>query len=149
VTVADDVEALYRKVLSRWNERDSAGYAALFALDGSMVGFDGSSLEGSTPIAEHLQSIFADHKPATYIAKVLEVRTLGSDAALLRSVVGMVPPGKADINPDLNAVQSLSAVRTDAGWRVAHFQNTPAAFHGRPEAVEALSAVLRAQLGDR
>ncbi len=63
-----------------------------------------------------------------------------------RSVVGMVPPGETDIRPDVNAVQTVVAVRIDEGWRVAHFQTTPAAFHGRPEAAEALTAELRAAL---
>ena len=57
-------------------------------------------------ITEHLRSIFGDHHPATYVAQVREVRPLGPGAALLRSIVGMVPPGKADINPGVNAVQT-------------------------------------------
>jgi hypothetical protein len=35
-------------------------------------------------------------------------------------------------------------VRVDGQWRVALYQNTPAAFHGRPDLSEALTAELRA-----
>jgi uncharacterized protein (TIGR02246 family) len=135
--------ALHRGLLQRWNERDAEGYGRLFTEDGSMVGFDGSSVESAAAITEHLSGIFADHDPARYVWKVREVRALDSGTALLRAVVGMVPPGASDIAPDKNGVQSLVAVHTDMGWRVAHFHNTPAAFDGRPAEAEALSAELR------
>ena len=62
---------------------------------------------------------------------------------MLRAVAGMVPAGQDDLLPALNAVQSLVAVQREGQWRIALFQNTPAAFHGRPEAVEALTEELR------
>jgi uncharacterized protein (TIGR02246 family) len=137
------VETLYRSLLARWNERDAAGYGALFTADGSLVGYDGSNVESAASITEHLAAIFSDHVPATYVAKVREIRELGDGVALLRGVVGMVPPGTTELNPERNAVQALVAVETGDGWRVAHFQNTPAAFHGRPEEAEALTTELR------
>jgi hypothetical protein len=36
-------------------------------------------------------------------------------------------------------MQSLVAQRDDNGWRVVLYHNTPAAFHGRPEASEAMT----------
>ena len=143
-TTEVEVEALFANLLGRWNDRDASGYAALFADDGSLVGFDGSPVESAAAIGEHLRSIFADHQPATYVAKVREVRPLGPDTTLLRAIAGMVPPGANDIKPEVNAIQVLVAVRRDGAWRVAHFQNTPAAFHGRPEATQALTEELRA-----
>ena len=56
----------------------------------------------------------------------------------------MAPPNGGDIVADRNAVQSLVAIDGPDGWRVALFHNTPAQFHGRPEAVDALTAELRA-----
>ena len=142
-----EVEALYAALLAAWNDKDAPGYADLFTEDGSMVGFDGSTVESRHSIAEHLGSIFADHDPASYVSKVREVRALGPGSMLVRGVVGMVPPGGSDIDPDKNAVQALVAVESSNGWRVAHFHNTPAAFHGRPEAADSLTAELRDRLG--
>ena len=38
--------ALYRKLLQAWNDRDAVAMVALFAPNGSMVGFDGSAFTG-------------------------------------------------------------------------------------------------------
>ena len=88
----------------------------------------------------------AEHPTAPYIAKVREVRALAPGVALLRAVVGMVPPGQSEINPAVNAVQLLVAVNQVGEWRIAVFQNTPAQFHGRPELVQQLTDELR-QMG--
>ena len=77
---------------------------------------------------------------------VREVRELTPEVALLLADVGMVPPGGTDIVPEANAVQSMVAVHTDGEVRIAHFHNTPAAFHGRPDAVTQLTEALRVEL---
>jgi len=136
------VVALYTRLLEAWNRRDASGFAAQFADDGSTVGFDGSQLDGRTAIATELGRIFADHTPATYVARVREVRVLGSGAVLLRAVAGMVPPNESALKPERNAIQSLVMVETADGPRIALLQNTPAAFHGRPQLAEALTREL-------
>lgn len=139
--------ALHRSALAAWNDCDAAAFAALFTEDGNVVGFDGSMVDGRDAIRSHLEGIFADHHPAAYVGKVREVRELsGTGAVLLRAVVGMVPPGADDLNPDVNAVQCMVAVPDDGDattLRIALLQSTPAAFHGRPDEVGALTAELR------
>ncbi len=73
-------------MLRRWNTKDAAAYAALFAEEGVVVGFDGTSIETPSSIRDHLESIFADHDPATYVAIVEDVRLLGAGVALLAGV---------------------------------------------------------------
>lgn len=142
----DDIKLLYLRLLDCWNQRTAEGYAELFWEDGNVVGFDGSQMNGRREIAAELGRIFADHETAAYVAKVREVRFLTGEVAVLRAVAGMVPPGQDDINPAVNAVQTLVAVRGDGQWRIAVFQNTPAAYHGRPELAEKLTEELRALL---
>jgi hypothetical protein len=71
-----------------------------------------------------------------------EVRALAPGVMLLRSVLGMVPPGKDELKPDVNAIQSLVITKRDADMKVALLQNTPAAFHGRPELAQQLTSEL-------
>ncbi len=139
------VRKLYDELLAAWNRQDAATFAAFFGNDGVSIGFDGSTAVGPD-VLEHLAGIFADHETATYVAKVREVRPLGPTAALLRSIVGMIPPGDDDLKPDVNALQTLVVVRQDDGWRIALLQNTPAQYHGHPELVEQHTDELRDRL---
>ena len=138
------VARLYDDLLAAWNRRDASGMARLYAPHGGQVGFDGSVVNSPDEIAAHLAPIFRDHPTGRFVGKVREVRNIGSGAALLRAVAGMIPPGKDDINPAVNVIQTMVASRSsDGGWRVEMFQNTPAQFHGRPTEQEKLTAELR------
>lgn len=138
------VTALYRRLLDCWNMQNATAYAALFAHQGHVVGFDGSLMHGKAEIEATLSAIFADHPTATYVSKVRGVDFLAPDVAVVRAVVGMVPRGGSEINPATNAIQSLVAVRQGESWKIALFQNTPAQFHGRPQLAEALTSELQA-----
>ena len=146
MTAETDVRALYAALIGAWNRRDAAGMAECFADAGQMVGFDGSQVDGRAEIAAHLAPIFRDHPTPAFVTRIRSVRLPAEDVAVLRAEVGMAPSGQTELSPALNAVQSLVAVRRPNGWRVELFQNTPAAFHGRPEAAEAFTAGLRAVL---
>ena len=144
------VQALFEELLAAWNRRDADGYAALFAPDGALVGFDGGQVPGAE-VADHLTPIFKDHPTAAYVWKVREVRSLGEGVVLLRAIAGMVPPGRTELNPAANAVQSLVAQNLSGTWQVVLFQNTPAQYHGRPDLAEQhtaeLGRILRAPAG--
>lgn len=135
---------IYRRLLDAWNRRDADAFAGLFAPDGSAIGFDGSQMNGRDDIRATLRSIFADHETATYVAKIREVRTLGAGVMLVRTVAGLVPRGGTELNPATNAVQSLLVVGDGGSPAIALLQNTPAAFHGRPQLAEALANELKA-----
>jgi uncharacterized protein (TIGR02246 family) len=137
------VAAVYAALLDCWNRRDAGGYAALVDEEGHVIGFDGSEMRGPGEIESTLRKIFADHETAAYVSKVRGERHVTPEVAVLRAVVGMVPPGGSDLNPAVNAIQTLVAVERDGVWRIVLFQNTPAQFHGRPELAEALTDELR------
>jgi uncharacterized protein (TIGR02246 family) len=138
-----EIEALYHGLLDSWNRRDAEGYAALFDEDAHLVGFDGSMIDGRGEIAPTLAKIFADHPTQEYVSRIRAIRFLSPDVAMLGAVAGMVPRGQSDIDPRLNAVQTMVALKRQGEWRIVLFQNTPAAFHGRPQLVEQLTEELR------
>ena len=138
----DDVVALYLTLLRRWNAQDAAGMASLFAPMGHVVGFDGSEIDGRDGIEASMRDIFTHHKTPSYVGKVRSVRFVDG-LAIVRAVAGMGIAGEDDLNPDLNTVQTLVASQVDGAWRVELFHNTPAAFHGRENARERLTAELR------
>lgn len=142
--------SVYRELLEAWNRQDAAAFAALFAQDGHATGFDGSQMSGSATIESDLAAIFTHHRTAAYVAKIREVRTLAPTVTLLLAIAGMVPPGGTALDPSKNVIQSLVLVSDGASSkpRIAHFQNTPAAFHGRPQLQEAMTQELTAVYED-
>ena len=80
------------------------------------------------------------------MSKVRSVRLLSLEVAILRAIVGMVPPGQSDLNPAVNAHQILVAARREGIWRIALLQTTPAQFHGRPDLVQQMTEELRQML---
>jgi uncharacterized protein (TIGR02246 family) len=145
-SVEKEILALYKQLIDAWNSRNAKGMSDLFAMDGEMIGYDGSQVVGKDEIFHHLNPIFKDHPTASFVYKVKKVRYLGSETTILRSIVGMVPPGQTNINPKVNAHQTLLAIKEDGEWKISLFQNTPAQFHGRPELVEQMTEELRAEL---
>lgn len=137
------IRALYQQLVAGWNERDGDAMAQPFLDDGELIGFDGSQQMGRAEIAATMRQIFADHPTAAFVAKVRGVRLLGPEAAILRAVAGMVPPGKADLEPKVNTHHTVVAVKREGEWRIALFQNTPAQFHGRPDLAQQLTEELR------
>jgi uncharacterized protein (TIGR02246 family) len=137
------VRTLQTTMWNSWNTRSAAGMASLFTTDGSLIGFDGSQVNGAAEIEANMGAIFKDHTPATYVGIIREVRFLSPDVAILRAVAGMIPPGASDIKPERNTIVSLVAVKKDIIWKVALYHNTPARFDGRPEAVQQLTDELR------
>jgi len=142
------VEDLYRSLIEAWNARDAVAFEALFIVDGEVVGFDGSHIMGQGAIGEEMRKIFTDHPTNAYVTRIHGVTTVATDVAIVRAVAGMIPRGRTTFEPSLHAIQRLTAVQRGGAWRVALFQTTPALFHGRPEAVLALTRELAGELPD-
>jgi uncharacterized protein (TIGR02246 family) len=121
----DRVEALLAALSDAWNAGDADAYGALFTEDATYVTFFGQISHGRAEIVEGHRWLFA-RMPGSRMtpgAKAdREIRFLTPDTAV---VVGQGPgttaPGSAAGRP---STVSFVALRTDAGWRFAHFQNT-------------------------
>lgn len=143
-SVADievELRWLYEQAISAWDKRDAKGFAQCFADDAVVIGFDGSLHDGRAALKSELTEIFESHPTPPYVSKVKQVKVM-NDVGILHAIVGMVPPGKDELEPKLNARQVMVASRVDGTWLINVFQNTPAAFHGRPELMDAMTGEL-------
>ena len=140
------IRTLYQQLIASWNTRNAEDFASLFVENCDLIGFDGSQITGQAEVATTLRDIFSQHLTQPYVYIIRGVRFLVPDVALLKAIVGMIPPGQVDLDPHLNAIQSLVAIRHDTIWRIALFQNTPAALHGRPDQVQHMAEELRQHL---
>ena len=137
------IRGLYETMLRGWNARDAGAYAEGFAPDGQAIGFDGSWHGGRDRIEAEIGAIFTAH-PGTgrYVWLIREIRLIADLAAVLRADAGIVSGSEATVNPRVNSVQTLVAEKVSGSWRIVLFQNTPAAFHGRPGHVADLTNAL-------
>jgi uncharacterized protein (TIGR02246 family) len=136
------VRRLYEDLIAGWNAGDAERMAAPFTAGGAVIGYDGSEQTGRDAIEAEMRRIFADHGTAAYVTKVKSVSFPSADVGLLRAIVGMIPPGRSEIEPARNAHQTVVAVKQDDRWQIVLFQNTPAQFHGRPELLEQMTQEL-------
>ena len=139
------IRALYQQLMDGWNRGSGEAFAAPFAEDGELVGFDGTHLKGRQEIASFHQQLFDTYvKGSRLVGKIRSVRFLTPDVAVMHTVGGTIMAGQTDIEPERNSVQTLVAEKGDkGGWRLAAFQNTRAQYLGRPEQSQALTEELR------
>lgn len=132
---------LYEQVISAWDKRDAKEFAQFFADDATVIGFDGSLHDGRAALRADLANIFESHPTPPYVSKVKQIKIM-DNVGILVAIVGMVLPGTDELEPKLNARQVMVALRTDGKWLINVFQNTPAAFHGRPELLDEMTGEL-------
>ena len=140
------IRALYAAFIDGWNQRSGAAVSSSFADDGEMIGFDGSQTAGRLSIAAEFRKIFGSHQTPLYLALIRSVRPMAHGVAVLHAHAGMIPAGANDLDPDLLAVHTMTAVEDGGRWRIALLQATPAAWHGRDDARTALLGELRGLL---
>ena len=138
----DRIEACYRELLAAWNGRNASAFAALFTDDGYAVAFDGSSMNGRAEIASTLSAVFQNELTGIYAASISDVREIAPGVALLRAIVGTIPPDSFDLNLMVKATQCVVFRQQGDEVKVVLLQSTPAAFHGRNEVAELLSLEL-------
>jgi uncharacterized protein (TIGR02246 family) len=136
------VRKLYEQLIAFWNMRSGEKMSSLFSDDGSIVGFDGTQENGKENISTHLNDIFKGYSSNPFVYLIREVRFLSDTAALVRAVAGIMPEYGAEMNSDLNTIQSVVAVKKNEEWKIALLQNTPASWVGRPEDVKDLTKEL-------
>ncbi len=137
------IRALFGQVVRGWNEENGDMIATAFVPHSILIGYDGSETFGASSIATSMNDIFEGHQTGRWVGISKTVIFHGADAAVVHAVSGWLQPG----GPYPQGVQLLTVLRTDAGWRIATLQTTPAQYHGHPEWVAHLDRELREAAG--
>jgi uncharacterized protein (TIGR02246 family) len=139
------IRTLYQQLMDGWNRGSGEAFAAPFAEDGDLVGFDGTHLKGRREIVSFHQQLFDTYvKGSRLVGKVRSVRFLTTDVAIMHAVGATIMADQTDIDPERNSIQTLVATKDNKGeWRLAAFQNTRAQFLGRPKEAQAMTDELR------
>lgn len=155
-SVADEtaVRALYQELMDGWNRGSGDAFAAPFAEDGHLVGFDGTHLEGRREIASFHQPLFDKWlRGSRLVGQVESVRFLAPDVALMHAIGGTIMRGKAAPSPARDTIQTLVASRTGGQWKLAALPEHQASPDGRElrsrAAVELHRLVVEARTPER
>jgi uncharacterized protein (TIGR02246 family) len=119
------VRDLYHELIEGWNEGSGARFAAAFTEDGDLVAFDGTHLRGRSLIAEFQQELFDKWVKGTRLTGTIDhLRFLDANTAIMHATGGTIMRRKTKPARARESIQTLVAVRTSDGWRLAAFQNT-------------------------
>ena len=117
--------ALFDDLLDDWGKGDGEAYGSRFTGDADYVAFDGTHTTGRQQIATSHQELFDKYLKGTRLTgRVLSIKFVGPDVALVHATGGTMMRGKTEPSPERNSIQTLVAVREETGWRFAAFHNS-------------------------
>ncbi|KOX24300.1 SgcJ/EcaC family oxidoreductase [Nocardiopsis sp. NRRL B-16309] len=119
------VTALPGRIVSAWAGHDPEAFSRVFTEDGTMV-LPGVMCRGREEVRAFMAQAFAGPFKGTRVTGTpVSARALGGDAAVLVTQGGVLAPGEEKVS-DARAIRaSWVAVRTDEGWQLAAYQNSP------------------------
>jgi uncharacterized protein (TIGR02246 family) len=113
------VRELYEQLMNGWNRGDGEAFAAAFAQDGDLIGFDGTHLKGIDEIVSFHQPLFEKWLKGTrLVGEVTSIKFLSPDVALMHAIGSTVMRGKSQPSPERDSIQTLVAAQRDGEWRL-------------------------------
>ncbi|MEV0271227.1 SgcJ/EcaC family oxidoreductase [Hamadaea sp. NPDC050747] len=119
------VAGLAQRTIAAWCRHDADAFADLFVPDGTMI-LPGVYCSGREEIRAYMTAAFDGPLRGSQVTgQPLQLKFLCGDVALLLTEGGIVGPGDIEVKGDLAIRGSWIAVRDEAEWRLAAYQNSP------------------------
>ena len=119
------IRTLFEDLLGDWGRGDGEAYGSRFTEDADYVAFDGSRTRGRREISASHQRLFDKFlKDTRLTGRILSIRFLGPDVALVHTTGGTIMRGKTKPSPERASIQTLVAVREGADWLFTAFHNS-------------------------
>jgi uncharacterized protein (TIGR02246 family) len=119
------IRDLYQATMDGWNRGSGSAFAAAWAEDGHLVGFDGTHFTSRAKIAEFHDPLLRTHLKGTRsVGAVTDVQFPAPDVAVLHARGGTIMAGGSRPTPERDSIQTMVAVRREGAWRLLAFQNT-------------------------
>lgn len=119
------INELFEELLEDWGRGDGYAYGSRFTEDADYVAFDGTRTKGKGEISTSHQELFDKWLKGTKLTgRILSMKFLAPDVALVHATGGTVMRGKTRPSRERDSIQTLVAVRRDGEWRFAAFHNS-------------------------
>ncbi|MER6123225.1 SgcJ/EcaC family oxidoreductase [Streptomyces sp. NPDC001795] len=119
------IRNVLKGVYEAWNASDADAFVAEYTEDASAI-LPGSYRKSREEIRESMKVGFSTFlKGSTTTDKVLNIRFLSDDAAVVVSETGILFPGETEVPQDRLVVASWVLTRQDGKWLLAAYQNSP------------------------
>ena len=108
-----------------WAANDANAFADAYTVDGTMILSGDRFMQGRETIRTMATQQFASaHRGTTLLQNIVEVRALGSDAAVVITEGGVLAPGETAPAPE-RAIRATWVLQKQADeWLIAAYQNT-------------------------
>ncbi|MCV2489266.1 SgcJ/EcaC family oxidoreductase [Geodermatophilus sp. YIM 151500] len=125
ITAADaDLVDLFERMCAAWTAGDADGYGACSTEDGDYVSYDGARARGRRVMVENHDRLFRGVLTGSaLVGQVESVRHLRDDVAVVHATGSVLMPWRASVPGRRLSRQTIVAVRTDHGWRIAALHN--------------------------
>ncbi|MFF7889694.1 SgcJ/EcaC family oxidoreductase [Streptomyces sp. NPDC020794] len=119
------IRNVLKGVYEAWNASDADAFVADYTEDASAI-LPGSYRKSREEIRESMKAGFSTFlKGSTTTDKVLNIRFLNDDAAVVVSETGILFPGETEVPADRLVVASWVLARQNGKWLLAAYQNSP------------------------
>jgi uncharacterized protein (TIGR02246 family) len=118
-------------VYDAWDAHDADAFVADYTEDASAI-LPGSYRASREEVRRSMEAGFSGFlKGSTTTNKVLSIRFLTDDAAIVVSETGILFPDETEVPADRHAIATWFLTRKDGRWLLAAYQNSPAVLpHG-------------------
>jgi uncharacterized protein (TIGR02246 family) len=122
---ATAIQNMIDGLVAAWNTGNGHAYGSAFTENCDYVTFNGERIRGRKAVADSHQALFDTHlRDSKLLFESVDMRPLGPETILVHGVGNSLLRGQKKYAPSRRSLQTLIAVRTDAGWRFAAFHNT-------------------------
>lgn len=120
-----EIESLFRKLKTAWDQGDEAAYGSCFTEDADYVTFQGEHLQGRKAISDSHKALWNSVlKGSTLEGEIKQIRFLSPETAVFHGlgVVKLRWQKQAPVKRD--SINTNVVVKQNGHWVIAAFQNS-------------------------
>jgi uncharacterized protein (TIGR02246 family) len=118
------LKTLFERMCTAWTAGDAIAYGDCFTEDSDYVSYDGTLARGRESMVDNHDKLFKGVLDGSaLVGEVEDIRYLTPDVAVMHATGSVQMPWRSTLPKGRLSRQTLVAVNTDDGWRIAALHN--------------------------